>query len=373
MGNRVVVILIALALAAGAAALYLLGGEGKSAPGASAFGKPLFPQLKAAEVARITISEPQSTLNLEKKDGRWTIAERGGFPADLDRVGELVVKVIELKTGQSEPISEKERARMQLGAPGKAEGAATLVSLKAQDGKVLAELLVGKKYFRSPPEGDATKAQGDGRFVMLPTDPANVIVVADPLRQVGSATANWIAKEGFAIENVKSLEVKLADGGYRLERASLDAPWTLDGQGGELDPARASAAISALGKLEPDDVAVSDADAGFEQGAQLGVTTFDGLEYRLKVGRLDQQRRAVRGVVEGVPARPAPPVPASEKAEDKVKREKALADAAKAFNDRIMREKALGPFTLLIAKARLDDLLKQRQDLLKQENKDAKK
>jgi hypothetical protein len=165
MGKQIVAILVLLAAAAGGAALYMMRGEEKSSSNASALGQPLFPQLKAAEVARIVVQEPKATLTLEKKDGRWVIMERDGFPADVDRVGELVVKVIELKTGQTEPISEKERARMQLAAPAKAdaaakggaaaakgdvsagkgegaatkgEGTATTLSFKAQDGKTLA-------------------------------------------------------------------------------------------------------------------------------------------------------------------------------------------------------------------------------------------
>ena len=142
MANRVVIILIALAIAAGAGAMYMLRGEGKSSSNAAALGQTLFPQLKAADVTKVTVAEPKGSINLEKKDGRWIIAEAGGFPADIEKVSELVVKVLELKTGQTEPIAEKERARMQLAVPGKGEGAATVVTLKAADGKVLAELLV---------------------------------------------------------------------------------------------------------------------------------------------------------------------------------------------------------------------------------------
>ena len=75
--------------------------------------------------------------------------------------------------------------------------------------------------------------------------------------------------------------------------------------------------------------------------------------------------------IEGNPTRVAKPAPApaNEKAEDKDKREKAAADDLKRFNDRIAREKALAPFTVLVAKAKLDAVLKGRADLLKKEEK----
>ncbi len=373
MANRVVIILIALAVAAGAGALYLLSGEGKSSSNAAALGQPLFPQLKAAEVARLTVADPKGSINLEKKDGRWTIAEAGGFAADIEKVSELVVKVLELKTGQTEPIGEKERPRMQLAPPGKGDGAATVLTLKAADGKVLAELLVGKKYFKTQPEGDAGRAPGDGRFVMLPADPARVIVVSDPLKQATTAVAEWVSREGVAIENIKSIEVKTAGDGYRIAREHMDAAWVLDGKGGELDQNKANGATYALAKVEVADVAAKDADAGLDGGAQLTVATFDGLEYRMKFGKQDKDRTFAQLVVEGTPARAAKQAPVDEKPEDKAKREKAEAEEAKRLTDRVAREKALATFTVLVPRGKLDDVIKKRSDMLKVEQKDDRK
>ena len=92
MSRNALIVLLLLALGLGGGALYVLrdsasapgsaGSQGATAP--TAPGAPLLPQLKAAEVARITIREPKATLTLEKKNERWVITERGGYPADLD-------------------------------------------------------------------------------------------------------------------------------------------------------------------------------------------------------------------------------------------------------------------------------------------------
>ena len=205
MNKGVVIIFGFLALVMGAGAIVALRDQGASTlvAGDTKLGQPLLPQLKAADVARITIREPEASITLEKKNQRWVINERAGFPADLDKVTELVVKAIELKIGQAEGIGDKDRARMQLGAPGAAEGAATAVQFAAADGKMLAELWIGKKYFKSAPEGDAAKAQGDGRFVMLPSDTGRVVTVADPLKQATSSATDWIAREGVVVENIQ--------------------------------------------------------------------------------------------------------------------------------------------------------------------------
>ncbi len=432
MNKGIAVILALLALVMGVGAIVTLRDQGATTPaaGSSNLGQPLL-QLKAAEVARITIRAPQATLTLEKKNERWVINERGGFAADLDKVSELVVKAIELKTGQVEAIGENERARMQLGAPvpaaaapsssapSSAEGAATALVFAGADGKTLAELWLGKKYFKTAPEGDATKAQGDGRYVMLPADPARVVVVADPLKQASSNASDWIAREGVVVDNIKSLEVKLPEGGYRIERALLETPWQLDGGSataakpakpaaakagrpltsstaasstaashpaagpgssattGGLDQSRANNATFALAKLDLEDIAAPDTAAGSGAAADktgdIIASTFDGIDYRIKVGSLEGTRYRVQITVQGDISRPAPSAPPNEKPEDKTKREKAFAEQTAALNARIAREKALGPFTLLMAKTKFDEVLKPREAMLVQEKKDAKK
>ena len=166
---------------------------------------------------------------------------------------------------------------------------------------------------------------------------------------------------------------RLADDAFALERDNLDAPWKLEGKDGELDPSRASAIGFALAKLEVVDVAAAGADAGFDQGSLIVAATTDGLEYKLKIGKLDKDRYMVQVALDGTPMRAVRAAPADEKAEDKDKREKAAAEELKRFTERIAREKALGPFTVLIAKAKIDEVLKKRADLLKQEKKEEKK
>ena len=426
MNKGIAVILALLALVMGVGAIVTLRDQGATTPaaGSSKLGQPLL-QLKAAEVARITIRAPQATLTLEKKNERWVINERGGFAADLDKVSELVVKAIELKTGQVEAIGENERVRMQLGAPvpaaaapsssapSSAEGAATALVFAGADGKTLAELWLGKKYFKTAPEGDATKAQGDGRYVMLPADPARVVVVADPLKQASSNASDWIAREGVVVDNIKWLEVKLPEGGYRIERALLETPWQLDGgsataakaakpakpaaavkagspaasspaagpgssaAAGGLDQSRANNATFALAKLDLEDIAAADTAAGtgaaVDKAGDIIASTFDGIDYRIKVGSLEGTRYRVQITVQGDISRSAPSAPPNEKPEDKTKREKAFAEQTAALNARIAREKALGPFTLLMAKTKFDEVLKPREAMLVQEKKDAKK
>ena len=57
-----------------------------------------------------------------------------------------MLKAIELKVGQSEPIGDKDRARLKL------DGSGTTLEFRGADGKPLARLAVGAKFFKREPD-----------------------------------------------------------------------------------------------------------------------------------------------------------------------------------------------------------------------------
>jgi hypothetical protein len=385
MNKRFVAILAALVLILGGAALYVHQREDSAQPAVSAqLGRPLLKDLKASDIAGIVVRDANSTLTLVKKDKNWTIAERNNFPADLDKVTELVVNTIELKVGQAEPIGDADRGRLNIvdpnnagsAGPGKAgqAGLATSLAFKAGDGRILAELLLGKKYFRNEPAGDPVKAIGDGRFVMLPTDPKQVFIVSEPFRTASTASADWIAKDGLAIERVKSMEYKPADGeGYMIERATDGSDWKLERVGGQrLDNAKANSAAYSLAKLEIEDVAASDKDTSLATPSILKVSTFDGMNYTLKIGQMDQDRYPVSVEIEGTPKREFEQRK-DEKPENKAAREKSFAEEMKRLDERVAHDKTLHGHVLLVAKAKLADALKKKSELIEQKKVEPKK
>jgi len=302
-------------------------------------------------VAGIVIRQPKETITIAKKDERWTIAERAGFPADIEKVRDFVVKAIALKVGQSEPIGEKDRARLQLDAGG------TAIEFLGADGKPLARLVAGKKYFKAEPE-NPEKANGDGRYVMLPGDEKRVVVVSDPLAQASTRSADWISKAGFSAEKVKVMEVRFAEGAgsgpsWRIERSGDNADWKLAGARADekLEVTKANAASYTLSLIELADIAPADAkpeSTGLDKPTVVTATTLDGLSYTLKVGKLSGDSYYATVAIAGEAK------PEGKDAEERLKK----------INERLPREKALAAHTLLIPKSKLDDILKKRADLL---------
>ena len=193
MNARITLVLVVLLAVLGGGALVYRYQEGtRRADNVATLGRPLLKDVPAANIASIRITEPKATLTLQRKEDGWVVAERRGFPADLAKVRDFVVKLIELKVGQSEPIGEKDRARLNLDASG------TQVELGGADGKPLAKLVVGKKYFKREVE-NPDKAPADGRFVSLPAEAGTgyVYIVGDPLAQASAKSADWIDRASF--------------------------------------------------------------------------------------------------------------------------------------------------------------------------------
>lgn len=355
MNAKIAAVLVLLLVVLGGGALLVRQQDAAHKPAASGtLGQPLLKGLKAAEVAGIVIREPKATLTLALKDGRWTIAERAGFPADFDKVREFVLKALELKIGQVEPIGEPDRARLQLGEAG------TSVEFLGAEGKPLARFIAGRKYFKAEPEKPET-ARGDGRFVQLPGEDKTVYIVADPLAQASTKSADWIARPGFGAEGVKSLEYRPASGeGWRIERSGDNADWKLSPlrAGEKLEVTKANAASYSLNSIELADVApkgLKPEETGLDKPITLVADTFDGLTYTIRLGRLSGENYYAQVAVAGDPK------PGGKDAEDRLKK----------LNERLARERALAEHVVLLAKSRFDDILKPRAELL--EKHEAKK
>src|SRR5258705_10015472 len=77
------VLLVLLVVLGGTALVYQREDRQRRPSNAASLGQVLFKDLKAADIASIRIAEAKNVLTLERKDERWTLAERGGFPADF--------------------------------------------------------------------------------------------------------------------------------------------------------------------------------------------------------------------------------------------------------------------------------------------------
>ena len=163
--------------------------------------------VSAVSVRRASAT-PTATIHL--KDGRWTVAERGDYPADVPKLRKLLLalsdaKIVEEKT--SNPASFPVIGVEDPSAPG-ATGAE--VSFTAGDGAHA--VIVGKPV-------------GGGNFVRRKGE--NVSYSVEPGISFETEPRFWIESKLFdaAPANIQSIEVKPAAGAaYTLRRAMPATP-----------------------------------------------------------------------------------------------------------------------------------------------------
>jgi hypothetical protein len=355
MNARIAAVLVVLLAALGGGALLVYQQERSRVPDAAAkLGQPVLPGLKAADIQSIVIRAPDATLTLVRRPGGWTVSERANFPADVDKVRELVLAVIGLKIGQLEKISDKDRAALRL------DRAGTRLEFRGAGDKALAALVVGKTYFKREPRDTATAA-ADGRFVLVPGAGGTAIVVADALPLATARSATWVSKTGFGAELVRVMEVDVpGTGKWRIARARDDADWKLTPlyAGEKLDVIRANSASYSLHRVALSDVAAPGMrpdQTGLDKPTTIVASTFDRLTYTIKLGKQRGDDYYATVWVSGEPKVAGP---------DADKRARQIAE-------RLPRERALAGHVLLVARSKFEDVLKKRAELL--EKKDSAK
>ncbi|HVS17439.1 MAG TPA: DUF4340 domain-containing protein, partial [Planctomycetota bacterium] len=244
-------------------------------------------------VARVRVTTSDETYTLERTDGGWGLAEKGGYPVDVDKVKALVVGLTELELVEEKTANPALFARLGVQDPG-AEGdtPSRRVELLDASGSVLADLVVGREmpargagdrhvYVRRPERGPALEAKGsvrvdDGSAALLDREIAK-------LERKRVARVTTIQPDGEVL---------------RVERPSADvADFTVVDlpEGAELAwPGVAGGVAGALEYLNLEDV--RPADAPFDQAAAVRTRfeAFDGLV--LETESVEEEGRVVMRV-----------------------------------------------------------------------------
>ena len=352
----------------------------------SRVGKLLLPALKLAEVAEVRIAEARGSVTLKRGESGWIVPERADFPADVERIRDLIVKLVELKISQIEPLADNQRAKLVLVEPrgadtkggADAKDMGTVLELKDKDGKSLARLLLGrvvtKRTEQQTPQGQTvTRDMPNGRYV-AGAEPNTVAVVTDPLAQAEAKPSVWLAKDLFRVERAKTLTSTTGEGKPRwaFQRDTDSIDWKFTGSAEKIDLQKAQDVASSLIYVSLVDV-TDPSRAGFDKGIKVRADTFDGFSYAVSVG--DKAEGDLYHLKFTVSAdRPKARVaPKGEKPEDKEKADKAFEEQNKAFAEKLEREKKLEAWTYLVPKTSVDPLLRERAQLLPEKKKDEKK
>ncbi len=235
----------------------------------------MFPDLAAAvqDVNAIELKSAEDELIIARREGKWVVAEKSGYPADLSSVRKTLLAFTGMKKLEAKTANPELFERLDLRDISQEGSRATLVTLMAKDGSELASLLVGKT---KPAGGREAQA-----YIRAPGDVQSWLVSGSP--ETGMNANDWLDKAlvEFGRDRVKSVTIVHADGeAVTISRDSpADSDFVLQKQpkGSKLASEMAlDTLVSTFGYISFDDVKPA-ADVDWSKAVKTTFRTFDGL------------------------------------------------------------------------------------------------
>lgn len=369
--KQFILVLLALALIGGAGLVLLHRNQESWTIREAKAGDKVLPNFRLNDAAAIHI-KGSADLNVVRKNGLWCVRERGDYPADYQQIRDLLIRIRDLKVVQSEKIGPSQLGRVDLDEPGKGTGGRTLIEFTDAQGKVLDSLLAGKKHLRPRNESVPIGLHGlfDGRYILLPSDPGNVLLISDELPSVAPEPASWLSRDFFKVEHIKSLSLVFTNGAnlWTLLRENESWPWTLaDGKPGEvLDTNIASQTAEIPGFLSFVDVVPNaiPSETGLNKPMLVFIETFDDLFYTLKIGAQGTEGNYYMAVAvtSALPVERA--TSRDEKLDERKKLNEEFQDRTRKLRDKLAKEQALAKWVYAVDPRIITALVRDRAQLL---------
>ena len=386
MNRNQLIILLVLVAVLGGAGIMLHKKQKSSWEGANpSAGKKLLGDFPINDVAHIEVKQGANALNLAKKDDKWCVRERNDYPANWPQISELLIKLGDLKIVQSESVGQSQLTRLNL-VPGTSTNSAVVVDFKDKSDKPIRSLLLGKKHMKksnrpNPMMGDMDDDESggfpDGRYVKVGSDAKDVILISDALANVDTKPDQWLNKDFFKVEKIRSVAVNfpVATNSWKISRETETGEWKLaDAKPTEqLDNSKASGVGNALSAPSFNDVSMAKPEElGLDKPTTVTLDTFDNFTYTLKVGqKTNDNLPLVVSVAADLPKERTPGK--DEKPEDKDKLDKEFKEKQKKLEEKLSQEKPFEKWTYLVSNWTLDQLLKERSQLMVEKKEEPKK
>ncbi len=344
MTNKNLVILAAAAAVLGGAAYFC--NSGSKIKSSNLNGKPVLGKFDVSAVTKVDVG---GKVVLAASDSGWKVDSFYGYPADVTKIRENLLKLKDLTVGQT--------------ARGRKIENGTKVDLKDAKGSVLASVTLGEQHM-SKPRGHAAQFGGggypDGRYVKFGD---GVVLVKDALDAFNGDPKKWCETRICSVSSSDVKDVSYTKDGKTVKLSRKDSTWTLEGLGEkeELDSSKTYSFDSALSYLDFNGVAdpkKPEAEFGFATGCVYTVSLKNGQSYTARIGGTSGSDRYFKVAAAFSPVG----TNATENA--------TLEKAVKVFNAKT------GKWTYRISSYSADSMSKSRSDLVKakeEPKKDEKK
>ena len=247
-------------------------------------GAAMLPVLASgkAQVASVAITQGGNTLTFESKDGRWSIKERSGYPADVQKIRAFLVKLSQAELIEGKTRKPDRYAMLELEDPTAKDAKSRAVRLLDGNGGVLADAVIGKRRW------DAFGSGKGGTYVRLAGDPQTWLANAE--FDVTADVRSWIKPNVFETESAKISRLTIEIPGeepLRIERGSAtDGKASFIGlpEGKKLkDASAADSVLQAASAIEADDVRKVDRMPVGDGVNTVSFSTSEGLTVTVKL------------------------------------------------------------------------------------------
>ena len=358
--------LLLVALIVGLAGLYLEISQ-SSRWNESQAAQTVFPNLPLNDISKIEIRSATANVTLEKKDNRWTVAERDNYPADFSKIQDLIRILWQLKPGQEMQIGPSQLGRLNVLAPEKGSTAGIEIDLKGDKDKEIASLIIGKSVERS----DGARGAGtSGRFVYNPAVKDRVYLVSESFFSVDPVTVGqWLDKTfitpGALIEVAQSPWSN--NPGWKITRKDAKADWQLEGlQPGETLDKTFTEGLSSFSPTFVDvrPPSASSNETGLNEPFNVTLKTVDGSTYNLLLGKEgpEKARFLQLNVSADLPATRTPEP--NENANDKKARDEEFDKRNAKLKEQLQTEKQFEKWVYLVPGYSIQSLLKRRDEIV---------
>jgi len=384
MNKKQILTLCAIAIALGATLLVVKQTQKQSASSAvtaRAPGETLFKSFPANETTQIEIQGAKGKVTLEKKDGKWTVAERENYPANTTNVNELIRTLAELKVSRGLEAAPSFAPRFGMDENSTTpENRGLTTTFKDATGKEIAKVSLGKNIDGSQEIEALNMAIPVGRYIRNHADQSGFYAVSEMFFSLTEEVTRWLAEEFIAPDKIKSVSLsqKGSDAAaWKLTRDSDGAEFKLEGMkpnealnSENIAPMKSLLSFARFEDVVPAANAAERADAASKRTAII--ETFDGFNYSLTITPVKPGTGSATSspdnqlVTVAVTAKlPTERTKAEgEKPEDAKTKDEEFANRMKSLNEKLAKEQALAGRTFEVSKTTLDALLKERENFI---------
>jgi uncharacterized protein DUF4340 len=164
-------------------------------------GQPVLPEVakRLGDVGRVALVHADQKTTLLRDGDKWTVEERGNYPADATKVGQAILGLADLAYVEPKTAKAASYPRLEVEDAGGKDSKSTMVTLADTKGALLGEVITGKHrddqlgggeggvYVRKPGSAQSWLARGNLDLAGNTADWLDKTLLDLPLTQVKQA------------------------------------------------------------------------------------------------------------------------------------------------------------------------------------------